>query len=132
MTKIYVPQPIPEVAAAKLATLGEVTTYPHVDHQIPEDKLIEAVRDQDILFAVGEVPYNAAVINAAKDLQFIGAMHGSAKFVDFAAATAKNVPVAGNPKLTARTTAEFTFALLMSTAWRLPEADTFLREGKWR
>ncbi|MBT3907183.1 MAG: D-glycerate dehydrogenase [Rhodospirillaceae bacterium] len=132
MTKIYVPQPIPEVAAAKLATLGEVTTYPHVDHQIPEDKLIEAVRDQDILLAVGEVPYNAAVINAAKDLQFIGAMHGSAKFVDFAAATAKNVPVAGNPKLTARTTAEFTFALLMSTAWRLPEADTFLREGKWR
>jgi glyoxylate reductase len=132
MTKIYVPQPIPEVAAAKLATLGEVTTYPHVDRQIPEAELIEAVRDQDILFAVGEVPYNAAVINAAKNLQFIGAMHGSAKFVDFAAATAKSVPVAGNPKLTARTTAEFTFALLMSTAWRLPEADTFLREGKWR
>jgi hypothetical protein len=51
MPKIYVPQPIPEVAAAKLTTLGEVTTYPHVDRQIPEAELIEAVRDQDILFA---------------------------------------------------------------------------------
>ncbi|MEL0107889.1 MAG: D-glycerate dehydrogenase [Rhodospirillaceae bacterium] len=132
MTRIFVPQPIPEAAAAKLETLGEVTTYPHTDHQIPKDVLLENVRDKEILYAVGEVPYDAEVIEAANALQFVGAMHGSAKFVDFAACTKKNVPVAGNPKLTARTTAEFTFALLMATAWRLPEADTFLREGKWR
>jgi glyoxylate reductase len=131
MVNIYVPQPIPEVAAAKLSTLGNVTTYPHVDRQIPLGELIEAVRNQHILFAVGEVPYTKEVIDAATGLQFIGAMHGSAKFVDFAAATARNVPVAGNPKLTARTAAEFTFALLMSTAWRLPEADAFLRADKW-
>nr|MDQ3344418.1 NAD(P)-binding domain-containing protein [Actinomycetota bacterium] len=29
-------------------------------------------------------------------------------------------------------TAEFTFALLIGTAWRLPEADRFLRDGQWR
>lgn len=132
MTKIFVPQPIPEAAAARLAELGEVTTYPHTDRQIPKAELIEAVRDKDVLYAAGEVPYDAEVIEAAKELKFIGAMHGSAKFVDFAAATAKNVPVAGNPKLTAKTTAEFTFALLMATAWRLPEADAFLRAGKWQ
>ena len=34
--------------------------------------------------------------------------------------------------MTQKTTAEFTFALLMATAWRLPEADTFLREDRWR
>ena len=28
MTKIFVPQPIPEVAAARLAELGDVTTIP--------------------------------------------------------------------------------------------------------
>ncbi len=132
MTRIFVPQPIPEVAAARLETLGEVSTYPYTDHQIPKDILLESVRDKEVLFAVGEVPYDAEVIEAANALQFIGAMHGSAKFVDFAAATKKNVPVAGNPKLTAKTAAEFSFALLMATAWRLPEADTFLREGRWQ
>ncbi len=132
MTRIFVPQPIPEVAAARLEELGEVSTYPYTDHQIPKDILLESVRDKEVLYAVGEVPYDAEVIEAANALQFIGAMHGSAKFVDFAAATKKNVPVAGNPKLTAKTTAEFTFALLMATAWRLPEADTFLREGRWQ
>ncbi|MEX2451414.1 MAG: D-glycerate dehydrogenase [Rhodospirillales bacterium] len=132
MTKIYVPQPIPEAAVARLKELGEVSLYPHVDRQIPEDELVAAVRDADILFALGEVPYTARVIDSPKNLKFIAAMHGTAKFVDFAAATRRGVPVAGNPKITARTTAEFTFALLMATAWRLPEADAFLRAGKWR
>ena len=50
MTRIYVPQPIPEVAASKLNKLGEVTTYPHVDRMIPESELLEAVRDKHILF----------------------------------------------------------------------------------
>jgi lactate dehydrogenase-like 2-hydroxyacid dehydrogenase len=103
-----------------------------VDRQIPKAELLEVVHDKKILYAVGEVPYDAQLINAATELQFISAMHGSAKFVDFAAATAKGVPVAGNPKLTAKTAAEFTFALLMASAWRLPEADTFLREGRWQ
>ena len=133
MTKILVPQPIPEAAAELLQELGEVTIYPHVDRQIPRAELLEAVRDKNILYAVGEVPYDAELIEAAMELQFIAAMHASAKFVDFAAATAKGVPVAGIPSVgLAKTTAEFTFALLMSTAWRLPEADTFLREGRWQ
>lgn len=89
MTRIFVPQPIPEVAAARLETLGEVTTYPHTDHQIPKDILLESVLDKEILYAVGEVPYDAEVIETANALKFIGAMHGSAKFVDFAAATKK-------------------------------------------
>jgi len=132
MTRIFVPQPIPAAAAARLGELGDVTIYPHVDRQIPKAELIAAVRDKQVLYALGEVPYDADVINSPEELLFISAMHGSAKFVDFAAATRRNVPVAGNPKLTARTAAEFTFALLMATAWRLPEADTFLREGRWR
>jgi len=133
MTKIFVPQPIPEVAASRLHKLGDVTIYPHVDRQIPYDEMLETVADKQILFAVGEVPYNARLIDSAKELRFISAMHVSAKFVDFAAATRRNIPIAGIPNVgLAKTTAEFTFALLMATAWRLPEANTFLREDRWR
>lgn len=133
MTKIFVPQPIPEAAAVLLQELGEVTIFSHNDRQIPQAELLEAVRDKNILYAVGEVPYDAQLIDAATELQFIAAMHASAKFVDFTAATRRNVPVAGIPNVgLAKTTAEFTFALLMATAWRLPEADTFLREGRWQ
>lgn len=133
MTKIFVPQPIPEIATEHLKKLGDVTIYPYVDRQIPYDEMLETVADKNILFAVGEVPYDAKLIDAAKELQFIAAMHVSAKFVEFSAATRRNIPVAGIPNVgLAKTTAEFTFALLMSTAWRLPEANSFLREDRWR
>jgi glyoxylate reductase len=132
MTRIFVPQPIPEAAAAKLEKLGDVTTYPHVDRMIPEEELLEAVRDKHILFGIGEIPFNERVFEAAKELKFVSVMHGSAKFIDFAAATRRNIPVSGQKSMTQKTTAEFTFALLMATAWRLPEADTFLREDRWR
>lgn len=133
MTKIFVPQPIPEAATELLHELGDVTIFPDTDRQISQAELLESVRDKDILYALGEIPYDERIIDAAKELKFIAAMHASAKFVDFAAATRRNVPVAGIPNVgLAKTAAEFTFALLMSTAWRLPEADTFLRAGKWQ
>jgi len=132
MNRIFVPQPIPEAAVSELNKLGEVTIYPHVDRQIPESELLEAVGDKHVLFGIGEIPFNEQVIDAAKELKFISVMHGTAKFIDFAAATRRNIPVAGQKSMTRKTTAEFTFALLMATAWRLPEANEFLRMGRWK
>ena len=130
--RLFVPQPIPEVALERLRERCEVTLYPHADRRIPHGEVVEAVRDQQILYALGEIPYDAEVIDAAKDLQFIAAMHASATFVDRQAATERGIPVSLIPKRIARTTAEFTFALLVATAWRIPEADQFLRSGQWR
>ncbi|MGH8927154.1 MAG: NAD(P)-dependent oxidoreductase, partial [Acidimicrobiia bacterium] len=64
--------------------------------------------------------------------RLIAAMHVSAKFVDREAATRRGIPITVIPNRIANTTAEFTLALLMATAWRLPEADRFLRDGRWR
>jgi len=58
MTKIFVPQPIPETAVTRLEAIGNVEIYPHVDRQIPREELLKAVRDKDVLFAVGEIPYD--------------------------------------------------------------------------
>jgi glyoxylate reductase len=130
--KLFVPQPIPEVALERLRQRCDVTVFPPLDRRITHDELLDAVRDQQILYALGEIEYDEAVLDAAAELQLIAAMHVAATFVDIAAATRRGVPVTGIPNTgLARTTAEFTFALLMATAWRLPEADRFLREDRW-
>ena len=132
MTKIFVPQPIPDVAIARLREIAEVTLFDRLDRQISEDELVEAVTEQNILYALGEIDYTQRVIDAAPDLELIAAMHMTAKFVDIPYASTKQIPVCGLPKTgVGKTTAEFTFALLMATAWRLPEADAFLRADKW-
>lgn len=129
---LFVPQPIPQPAVERLEKRCDLTIYPHTDRRIPYEEMLEAVRDQHILYALGEIPYDAKIIEAVEDLRLIAAMHGSATFVDKEAATRRGVPVTLIPRRISKTTAEFTFALLLATAWRLPEADRFLREGKWR
>lgn len=132
-TKIFVPQPIAKVAANRLQELGELTMFPHVDRAMPREELLEAVRDKHVLYALSGVSYDEEVIEAAADLKLIAAMHVSAKFVDIAAASRRGIPVTGIPNTgLAKTTAEFTFALLIATAWRIPEADRFLRDGEWQ
>ena len=97
MTRIFVPQPIPNVAETRLRKCGEVSIYPHLDRQIPRSDLLAAVRDKEILYAIGEIEVDEEVIKAANSLKLISAMHGSAPFVDKAAATRRGVPVSSLP-----------------------------------
>lgn len=129
--KIFIPQPIPANALRRLQEIGDVTLFERLDSRITREEVLAAVTDQHILFALGDIPYDEAVIAASADLRLIAAMHVSATFVDIAAATRRGVPVTGIPNTLAETTGEFTFALLVSTAWRIPEADRFLRDGRW-
>ncbi|MPZ59885.1 MAG: D-glycerate dehydrogenase [Propionibacteriales bacterium] len=130
--KLFIPQPIPEPAVERLGARCEVTMFPEVDRRMAYDEVLAAIPDQDILYALGEVPYDEKVIETAKNLKLIAAMHVSAKFVDIAAATKRGIPVTGIPNTgLSKTTAEFTFALLIATAWRIPDADRFLRDNRW-
>jgi glyoxylate reductase len=131
--KVYIPQPIPEVALNRLKQSADVEVFPHLDRVISPAELLQAVKGKNYLFAIGEIPYKADVLDAAlPDLQGIAAMYIFPKFVDIKAATARGIKVTGVPNMLVETTAEFTFALLMTTAWRLPEQERMLREKQWR
>jgi glyoxylate reductase len=129
--RIFVPQPIPAHAVARLERMGELATYPHLDRHISAEEVLDAARSAEILFGLSGIRYDRAVIEAASNLRLIAAMHMNPTFVDVTAATGRGIPVAGIPNMLVETTAEFTFALLLATAWRLPEADRFVREGRW-
>jgi lactate dehydrogenase-like 2-hydroxyacid dehydrogenase len=131
MVRIFVPQAIPEVAVERMKQLGEVSVYAGTDGPIPHAELVEAVRDKDILYAMGEIEYDRAVIAAAKPLKMVAAMHMKATFVDQKACTERGVPVSGLPNFVAKTTAEFTFAMIMAAAWNLQDARRFLEDGRW-
>lgn len=129
--RIFIPQPIPANALRRLEQIGDVDIFDHHDRRITHEEVLAGVGGKDILFAMGDIPYDEEVINAADDLKLIAAMHVAATFVDIPAATRRGIPVTGVPNTLAETTAEFSFVLLVSAAWRIPEADRFLREGRW-
>src|SRR5689334_12062179 len=52
--------------------------------------------------------------------------------VDVAACTRRGIPVGNTPGVLTETTADLAWALLMAAARRIPEADRYVREGRWR
>jgi glyoxylate reductase len=132
-SKVFIPQPIPEGALDRLKKLAEVEVFPYVDRMISREELLKGVKGKNYLYALGEIPYTAEVIDTAlPSLKGIAAMYIFPTFVDIKAATERKIMVTGIPNMLVETTAEFTFALVIGTAWRLPEGDHLLREKQWK
>jgi glyoxylate reductase len=135
--RVFVAQPIPEVALAVLREVADVTVYPYLDRQITVDELVANAQRADWLFVLHETNVTAEVINANPNLKGIGVMCSANPLVDMKAATARKLPVfAENREDTfpgvAPTTADLTMAMLLSLAYRLPEADRYTKAGRFR
>jgi glyoxylate reductase len=52
--------------------------------------------------------------------------------IDVPAATVRKIPIGNTPGVLTDATADFAFALLMAVARRIPEAERFVHEGKWK
>ena len=135
--KVFVSQPIPEIALEVLRQEADVTVYPYMDRQISVDELVANAKRSDWLFVLHETNVTAEVINANPNLQGIGAMASANPLIDMEAATAAKIPVIiEDPKVTfpgvAPTTADLTMAMLLGLAYRLVESDRYTRAGKFR
>lgn len=71
------------------------------------------------------------IINAATNLKVIGRAGSGLDNVDKTAATKKGIVVMNTPGGNTITTAEHTFALLVSLSRKIPQATMSMREGKW-
>jgi glyoxylate reductase len=135
--RVFVAQPIPEVALEVLREVADVTVYPYLDRQITVDELVANAKRVDWLFVLHETNVTAEVINANPKLKGIGAMCSANPLVDMKAATARKLPVVVENREdtfpgVSPTTADLTMAMLLSLAYRLPEADRYTRAGKFR
>jgi len=71
------------------------------------------------------------IIDAAANLKVIGRAGSGLDNVDKTAATKKGIVVMNTPGGNTITTAEHTFALLVSLCRKIPQATMSMREGKW-
>jgi glyoxylate reductase len=108
-----------------------------VDYQDTHDVLDEARLVKRAQHAHGIVcqltdPLTANVLAQCPLLRGIHQIAVGLDNVDVAAATARGIVVTNTPGVLTEATADLTWALLLATARRLPEAERFLRAGTWR
>ena len=136
--RVFVVQPIPEVALAILREAAEVTVYSYMDRQISEAELVAAAQRSDWLFVMHETNVTPAVFEANPALHGIGALAKFDPCIDLDAAKRHRVPiVVEDPADNAFggvsvTTADLTMGMLLGLAYRMVEADRYTRCGRFR
>src|SRR5262245_49335087 len=126
---IFVTQPIPEKALARLREVGNVELNPDATHIITKPELIAALGRNDYLICLLHDRVDAEVINASRNLKLIASMATTPAGIDVAAATVRRIPVTRNPPFVAEATADLHWALLLAVARRVVEGDRALRSG---
>src|ERR671919_1290078 len=125
---VFVVQPIMDVGRAALEEIADVEVHDS-ERMIPRAALLDGVRNCDYLWMLGDTPIDEEVMDAAPKLKGIATMALFPNVVDVDAATRRGLPVTVVPHVITKTTCDLTCALVLGLAWRLVEADAFVRAG---
>ena len=97
------------------------------------EELLKHVRGMDGLLCLLTDRVDGELMNVAgKGLRVISNLAVGFDNIDVLAATARRIPVGNTPDVLTDATADFAFLLLMAAARRLPEANRYIRDGKWK
>ena len=126
---VLITQPIAASAVQRLRAMADVEMSEDSGRIMPRAELLERLRHAEILFHMMHDVVDAEMIAAATKLRLVACMSTGPATLDIAAATARRIAVTVTPAMVTEATADMTWALLISTARRVVEADAALRAG---
>ncbi len=132
---VLVTRRLPGPALERLAqTLGETGAALDLwleDGAMPDAVLRERVGPATGLLCVLSDRIDADLLACADRLAVISSCSVGLDHVDLEVATRRGIPVGHTPGILVETTVELAFGLLLAVARRIPEADRFVRDGRW-
>ncbi|HEV2950690.1 MAG TPA: NAD(P)-dependent oxidoreductase [Actinomycetota bacterium] len=128
--KVFVVQPVMDVGRRGLEEIADVEVHDS-ERMIGREALLAGVADCDYLWMLGDTPIDEEVMEMAPNLKGIATMALFPNVVDVDAATRRGLPVTVVPHVITKTTCDLTCALVLGLAWRIVEADRFVREGRF-
>ena len=139
--KVFVCQPIPEVALERLREHADVEVFPWSHRAISVAELESAARRSDYIFCMHETPVTASIVAANPSLKGFGLSRAHAEIVDIAACEAAGIPLLeanafaqmseAQRALNGHATSDLMVALLLNLAYRVVEADKYCRRLGW-
>ncbi|MBO3803573.1 MAG: D-glycerate dehydrogenase [Candidatus Brockarchaeota archaeon] len=98
----------------------------------PKEEIIKKVAGKDGLLCLLTDKIDREVMEAAPKLVVISSYSVGYDHIDVAEATKRGIYVTYTPGVLTDATADFAWALMMSIARRVTEADRYVRGGKWK
>ena len=129
--KIYITRRIPQAGLDLLKDKKFKVRINPLNRPLTHKELLRNVACQDGLVCLLADKINAEVIDTGKSLKIIADYAVGYDNIDVAYATRKGIMVTNTPGVLTEATAELTWALILAAARRIPEAERFLRAGKF-
>lgn len=127
--KIGLTAPLPHPTIEILDKYCETETY--TKDELLEKGLLKLVTGKDGLICTVADKITSEVMDIEPNLKVISSYSVGFDHVDLTEATKRGIYVTNTPGVLTETTADLTWALLMSTARRITESDRYIREGRW-
>ncbi len=129
--KVFVSRIIRDKGLDLVKAFCEPEIWPH-DLPPSRETLFEKVRGVEGLLCLLTDKIDAQMLDAAGPQLKVVSNHAVGfDNIVVADATARRIPVGNTPGILTDATADFAFALLLAAARRIPEAERYLRAGKW-
>jgi glyoxylate reductase len=129
--KAYITRQLPQRGLKTIKERFDVEVWPGYSPP-PEEVIIKKVADIDALVPLLSDKIDTQVFDAAPKLKIVAQMAVGFDNIDMKEATKKGIYVTNTPGVLTETTADFAWALLISVARRVVEADRYVRSGEWK
>ena len=128
--KVFVTREIPSEGLDIIRSNFETTVW---QPEVPpsRDEIVEKAKDCAGLVTLLTDPIDSVLIQSLPDLKAIAQYAVGFDNIDVKFATSRGIVVTNTPGVLTETTADLTWALIMATARGIPQADRYIREGKW-
>jgi glyoxylate reductase len=129
--KVYVTRELPERGLEIIKERFEAEVWPEYAPP-PKKTIIEKAKNVDALVTLLSDKIDAEVFDAAPKLKMVAQLAVGFDNIVVPEATKRGIYVSNTPEVLTDTTADFAWALLMTLARRVVEADKYVRTGKWK
>ena len=129
--RVFVSSRIPQPGLDILERECQVKVNPH-DRFLTKEELMEEVKEADGLLCLLPDTIDKEIMSVNTGLKIISNYAVGYNNIDIEEATKRRIMVTNTPGVLTDTTADLTWALIMSIARRIVESDKFTREGKFR
>jgi glyoxylate reductase len=130
MKRIYITRQLMPIAKELLSRHFSVDENPK-DEPLARDELKRIVKEYDGILSTIPDRLDRDLLSSA-NLKVISNCAAGLDNVDLGAAKEKNITVFNVPDATTESTADLTFAILLSLIRRVGEAQQYVKDGRWR
>lgn len=130
MIRVLITMPLPEVATETLATIPNVTVTTATT-AVDKANLSSCLQNYDAILCTVQNKFSADMFRPDMRVKVLSNYATGLDNIDLSSAKATGVAVFNVPDIVTNSTADHTFALLLTLCRQIILADKFVRDGKW-